>query len=43
MDKVTKHFICEECGDRILKKGHCYNPHCSVSKERRIKDIAKNG
>ena len=23
-----KLYCCPTCGDRILKPGHCYNPHC---------------
>lgn len=26
-------YRCPTCGDRILKAGHCYNPHCPERKE----------
>lgn len=33
-DSITpdraNYAICPNCGDRILKPGHCYNPHCKA-------------
>ena len=25
--------VCPECGDRILKAGHCHNEYCSIRRK----------